>query len=611
MKKKIVVLGLALATTFTMSGTTLFASSSYSNLKEVEFKYDLMQDKEESNVGISYYTDEYFYESSDVYNPSLATLSLNVAMSSSNAIDYDDYSLKSTNITEFFSCMGFNDIEVNDGYLNKPTRDSIGLCIGNKEIAGDTLIVLGVRSGGYGAEWASNFNVGLGTNINYHHEGFYNASTEALEFIDDYLTEQEITGDIKLWVSGYSRGGATTNLIAGRIDTALASGDDIFDADVNLSYDDLYAYTFEAPQGASYNSVGINPRGSNYDNIFNIINPNDIVPKVPFSEFGFTRYGNDLYINTLFTNPDTYSASYNKMISYYNSLDEEIIDYTVDSVSAKTLTGNDDETKTYTLQEINSNLINEIANQVGSRENYVEEYQDDICDAMALFFSLDSKEYKATFNNFCKGLLPSFLSTLGITEELDDEDVTNNEIIKRAGSTLIGLLYDVWETSRSSELYSLAHNISSVGQAHYVTVLYAWLMSCDPNYNKGTLNTLNETYTYYHVKLYAYNDLTLTNTTLNKKVITMDGHYFTDSDVTVYYDGYTAGFYSPILADEAELFIPSNYSYKLVYDGAVKATHKNASVAIYYFDGEVGCDTLVKKVTNKLTMFTSAKTLTF
>ena len=91
----------------------------------------------------------------------------------------------------------------------------------------------------------------------------------------------------------------------------------------------------------------------------------------------------------------------------------------------------------------------------------------------------------------------------------------------------------------------------------------------------------------------------------------MDGHYFTDSDVNVYYNGYSAGFYSPTLADECELFIPSNYSYKLVYDGTVKSIHKNASVKVYLFDGEVGCDKLIKSVTNKLTPFTSAKTLTF
>lgn len=611
MKKKILVLGFALVSTVALSMTHALANSSYSNLKEVEFKYDLMQDKEESNVGIAYYTDEYFLNDSSSYNASLATLSLNVAMASSNAIDTNDYSKKSLNIQEFYSNMGLSNISVNDGYLNKPTRDSIGLCVGSKKIGSDTLIALAVRSGQYGAEWASNFYVGDGKDINYHHEGFYNASTEALEFIDDYLLENNITGNIKLWVSGYSRGGATSNLVAGRLDTMIANNSNLFKADVSLDFDDLYAYTFEAPQGASYDSVGINPRSSNYDNIFNIINPNDIVPKVPFSELGFTRYGNDLYINTEFTNPDTYTVSYNKMMSFYNSLDENIIDYSVDSACAKTLTGKDDDTKTYSLMEINSNLIAEISNQVGSRQNYVNNYQDDLCDAMELFFSMDSSEYKATFNNFVKGMLPDFLSTLGITDKLNDEQITNNAIIKRAGKTIAGLLYDVWATSRSSELYSLAYNISSVGQAHFVTVLYAWMMSCDKNYNKGSLNTLNETFRYYHVKLYAYNDLTLTNQTLNKKCITMDGHYFTDSDVNVYYNGYSAGFYSPTLADECELFIPSNYSYKLVYDGTVKSIHKNASVKVYLFDGEVGCDKLIKSVTNKLTPFTSAKTLTF
>lgn len=68
--------------------------------------------------------------------------------------------------------------------------------------------------------------------------------------------------------------------------------------------DDLYAYTFEAPQGANYNSKTVKqPGDAIYNNIYNVVNPNDLVPKVAMSEYGFTRFGTDKYITTKFYDP--------------------------------------------------------------------------------------------------------------------------------------------------------------------------------------------------------------------------------------------------------------------------------------------------------------------
>lgn len=52
---------------------------------------------------------------------------------------------------------------------------------------------------------------------------------------------------------------------------------------------DIYTYTFETPQGA------VNSDEKNYNNIFNIVNPVDLVPKVAPSKWGFGRYGADRY----------------------------------------------------------------------------------------------------------------------------------------------------------------------------------------------------------------------------------------------------------------------------------------------------------------------------
>ena len=108
-------------------------------------------------------------------------------------------------------------------------------------------------------------------------------------------------------MTGFSRGGATTNIAAGLIDSKLDKGQNLFTS-ASLAKEDVYAYTFEAPQGANVNSETIKaPKDSWYDNIFNVVNPNDVVTKVAMSEYGFTRFGVDKFITTEFYDPDNFT----------------------------------------------------------------------------------------------------------------------------------------------------------------------------------------------------------------------------------------------------------------------------------------------------------------
>ena len=58
-----------------------------------------------------------------------------------------------------------------------------------------------------------------------------------------------IKGNIKIWTSGYSRGGAVVNISAGRIDDGLVKYKNILSDEINYTKDDIYAYAFEAPAG--------------------------------------------------------------------------------------------------------------------------------------------------------------------------------------------------------------------------------------------------------------------------------------------------------------------------------------------------------------------------
>ena len=150
----------------------------------------------------------------------------------------------------------------NDGFKFKPTKDSIGAVVAEKKLTVDkedyTLIALAIRGGGYEAEWSSNVTLGKFG----QHQGFEKASQDVLSFLDSYIKTQQIKGKIKLWLTGYSRGGATANLLAGE----LNSGRKL--PQVELASSDLYAFCFESPAGTL---ASFNPKNKKNDNIINII----------------------------------------------------------------------------------------------------------------------------------------------------------------------------------------------------------------------------------------------------------------------------------------------------------------------------------------------------
>ena len=182
----------------------------------------------------------------------------------------------------------------NEWYEKKPEQNSIGVIAGRKHIdyngAEDggkyTLIAVAIRGGGYEAEWGGNFNVGTGD----YHAGFELAQEQVIDFIKQYIKDQRIGGNIKLWITGYSRAGATTNLTAAYLD----ENPEVLGSNVTLYPGDIYAYCFEPPMGIKNpdNESGL------YDNIFSIVNEHDFVPMVAMRQWGFDRYGITKYLPT-------------------------------------------------------------------------------------------------------------------------------------------------------------------------------------------------------------------------------------------------------------------------------------------------------------------------
>lgn len=235
------------------------------------------------------YSDGYFTETAYKYRQDLAAVTMAMCLAAGNVADPERYREGPANLEDFLTQIGFEDFEANADFTTRPGRNTFGVGIANKEIRVNgekyTVIAVGLRGCGYYAEWAGDLNVGL----DGEHTGFAICREKALAFIQTYLAKHsEISGKIKLWCTGYSRGAAGANLLGGALDDMYLSGASV-GKNVTLSPKDMYIYTFEAPMGADASNVG----GRIYENIHNVINYNDLVVRVAPECMGFARYGVD------------------------------------------------------------------------------------------------------------------------------------------------------------------------------------------------------------------------------------------------------------------------------------------------------------------------------
>ncbi|MDL2251143.1 hypothetical protein LJC51_10875, partial [Lachnospiraceae bacterium OttesenSCG-928-J05] len=203
--------------------------------------------------GMFYYSDAYFRSDASIYNPSLATMSLCLAISGFNSNSWgptgDKYKNKHKNVEELMDKIGFSEIAVSADYEIKPEKNTFGVVVGHKEVQVDgrkkSLIVLVGRGGGYEAEWGGNLTLGE----TGEHKGFSDAKDVAYNHLADYVMQHRDESwfheeDVLFWITGYSRAAAVTNLLSGQLTTELSiSG-------VSFSNEDLYAYCMAPPMGA-------------------------------------------------------------------------------------------------------------------------------------------------------------------------------------------------------------------------------------------------------------------------------------------------------------------------------------------------------------------------
>ena len=286
------------------------ASVDFKSGEEFEFAWDFV------------YDDLLFEYSSYLYNHDLAKMSFGLALACGNTPsshyfwgEAGDNLGRQKNIEKLYKDLEFEDIRYYryDVQLNDDaSKIALSMARRDIQIDGDdfALVTVAIRGHGYGAEWGSNFDI---SKDRYSHKGFSDASLQIQETILEYFEEFEKVLDkkIKLWVVGYSRGANVANILGSDLDKLSKENVGIgrfFDPE------NIYVYTFASSRVvSSANNPDFHEDNiSLFGNIFNILNPSDVLAIMVPAEWSFTRYGVDKvflfgeHLNSFEENPLNY-----------------------------------------------------------------------------------------------------------------------------------------------------------------------------------------------------------------------------------------------------------------------------------------------------------------
>lgn len=276
------------------------------------------------------WNDDWFFADSAAYNHELAqaAAAISCVANGESYHFFDKDAAPSDHMQALFSKLGFEYASTASYRFRSTVIDQVArvfdpsginttaYAIASKHITSSQtgekkLLVLVAARGSWGPEWLSNLQMSLsssfveGTEVGEgDHTGFSGAARDLCQQIYSYIEKlQEIDpsiplGDVSLMLCGHSRGGAMANLSAAYFDQLANEfeGSEVDDAeslgDEYIHRESIYSYSFASPEVTDNEDC----RDALYDNIFNLVNPADIVPRMPLTSWGYSRYGRDLWL---------------------------------------------------------------------------------------------------------------------------------------------------------------------------------------------------------------------------------------------------------------------------------------------------------------------------
>lgn len=252
------------------------------------------------DIQMSYYM-SMFKSNPELYNDKIALFEFIYLMDAHDeAAVYvdDDLSYQENNNTSFLTKVGYTNVkQYNIGlYAQADENDTTRIVIGSKELFdGNVYVNVAICGTKTDAEWQSNLDVGSDTteyseisgehddwkNKN-NHKGFDVAANRVLAQINDYINQYIKVSNPQLHFSltGYSRGAAVANILGAYFEKKATS----------FSVASSRTYTFATPITTDAEDANV------YKTIFNLINNDDLITKVPPVTLGMKRYGIDTVV---------------------------------------------------------------------------------------------------------------------------------------------------------------------------------------------------------------------------------------------------------------------------------------------------------------------------
>ncbi|MBO4323965.1 MAG: hypothetical protein J5845_01020 [Lachnospiraceae bacterium] len=250
-------------------------------------------DKSEKICSFSY-RDSFFSCSSYELNMDLAAMSIRMALAGVGIGD----DAQPTRLLPVFDQLGVKYTDDTVCYV-KPGADTIGYAFGERQISEtESVIVVVIRGGNYKKEWASNFTLGSGI----YHKGFTDAAQTVTDALSGYIHDMPSDKKVSVWISGFSRGAAVTNMTAYNLDNLADKGEL-----GPVKPENIYAFCFESPQVSRDAKPG--DEQALYKNIFSFVNEIDPVTKVAPSGWDYRRYGVSFFLPSVLNSENYYELA--------------------------------------------------------------------------------------------------------------------------------------------------------------------------------------------------------------------------------------------------------------------------------------------------------------
>ncbi len=285
------------------------------------FSQEFWHDGHKGTVDLSF--DSYWFTSNN-YNHKLCQFASKFAM-----LGYDQGGREISDGLKFpnelcraLNKLGFYYFEFN----NNTSRDEVNYFIAKRTVnvhnKNYNLVFMGLI-GTNKEQWESDFDSGYDKDSDSApeiHEGFNNALNYSYNKLSEYVSRNGLESENTIiLLTGHSRGAAAANLLAAK----LILANDSYGSERLAAKNKVFAYTFATPNNIKNSSE---VRSSRYENIYNIVNPEDFVTKCMPNEWGYTRYGTTITLPSQ-TNDKNYYKYLNRIEEKYNQYCENGRDY--------------------------------------------------------------------------------------------------------------------------------------------------------------------------------------------------------------------------------------------------------------------------------------------